>query len=379
MRKNWLEVWKEWCFPISEAPESFLTWAGLSTIASVVKRNVYFPRSYLGSYDIFPFLFVIFVGPPASRKTSALNFTKRVLKRVPSVTIASEAVSDSQFIKFLSETPDGSASILSGEFGVFANVSKEGMFDLLTKFFDADDRHTYSTRKYGNEIVENPCVNLLAATTPEWISTLPRYVIGGGFASRVIFIHETRPRDRAMYYDHIDQSIVESHFLELVKGLGEISQLSGAFKLQDKKTKTFVEDWYRSSIDRPTDPNLEGYQSRKHIHLHKVAMLLSLAESDKLVVGINHFEQALLMLDTIEEKMGRALASVGRNPYSSDLDGVREFVISSASPVSRKTLLARFYRDLTPAELDEILGALVVMGDIKLLSKGDDRSYLASP
>ena len=60
---NWLYRYLDWTLNRSEAQESMIIWSGLFTLASAVKRHVYFPKSLMGSYDIYPNLYVIFIGP----------------------------------------------------------------------------------------------------------------------------------------------------------------------------------------------------------------------------------------------------------------------------------------------------------------------------
>jgi hypothetical protein len=125
-------------------------WSGLFSISAVLKRHVYFPKRILGSYNIFPNLYVIFVGPPAViRKSTTTGYAEDLLsdlvlalngKDFPLISVAATTMSDSKFVETLSQTPDGSITILSSEFGNFMKTSKEAMYDLLTDLFDGNSR-----------------------------------------------------------------------------------------------------------------------------------------------------------------------------------------------------------------------------------------------
>lgn len=365
---SWIEAYKEWTVPRSEAPTSFILWAGFYALASAVKRHVFMPAKLMGSYEIYPNLFIVFVGPPGGpRKSTTIGYAKDLLLDVDHVNVASTATSASKLIDFMEEeTLDGSVSIMSSELGSFVNVSKEEMYDLLTDVFDNPPRYVYSTRMHGTEEVQNPTINLIAATTPSWINEqMPPYVIGGGFASRCIFIYEPAPRRRKMYYDDIGKSDFKGLRDALVHDLKHIGQLRGAFRHESSRLKKQMEEWYVAQSKKPAaDERIEGYLSRKHLHVHKIAMLLSVAESDELVITETHFEAARQLLGVIEDKMPRVFSSVGKNPYSADLEKVFEF-IERQGEVHFGDLMARFYHDVDEDELRKVLSTLQSMGYIR--------------
>lgn len=365
---SWLEAYLDWTVPRSEAPKSFILWAGFYTLASAIRRNVKFPASLLGSYEIYPNLYVIFVGPPGGpRKSTTARYAKTLLREIEHIDIASTASSASKLINIMENTVDGSVSIVSSEFGSFVNVSQEDMYDLLTDIFDCPPEYKYSTRRHGTEVVKNPTINLLAATTPQWVNEqMPAYVIGGGFASRTIFIYEQTPRRRKMYYEDIDAHKLEVLRNALVQDLAHIAHnVTGTFRHANEDVRDAMEGWYKKVSEQVSqDERIEGYLSRKHIHVHKIAMLLSVAESDRLVIEMDHFQRARDILAGIEDRMPRVFSSVGKNPYSSAIEKVRDFVLQQGE-VSHSQLLSRFYADIDKNELNQIIESLLLMEDIE--------------
>ena len=365
---NWLFTYRDWTLPRSEAPESLIVWAGLYTLASVAKRHVYFPKSLMGSYSIYPNLYIIFVGPAGVvRKSTSAGYAEDLLKEISDVSLSSTSTSDSQLVGDLSDIPDGAMSIVSSEFATFINVSAEKMYDLLTDLYDGKLSYEYSTRTHGVELVSEPCLNLLAATTPTWVSNqMPAHVIGGGFTSRVIFVYENKVRQRRLYYD-LDWDHFEKLRAGLVRDLIHIGQLHGKFRHDHIDTKNAMETWYvETSALGSGDEKIEGYFNRKHVHVHKVAMLLSLAERDDLIIDMTHFEAAKMILAGTETKMPRVFSAVGKNPFSADLEGVLDFIGGRTEPVERGALMRRFYHNLPADKLGEILAALMSMEEIEI-------------
>lgn len=364
--QNWLTTFGEWTVPRSEAPESFILWNGLFTLASIARRNVKFPKSIMGSYDIYPNLYIIYIGPPGVvRKSTTVHYSEALLQQLDYINIASTAVSQSELVELLSDTNDGAITILSSEFASFVSVSEGKMYDFLTDVYDGKLKYEYATRSYGKEIVKAPCINMLAATTPQWVNeNMPTYVIGGGFASRTIFIYGNKVRRRKLYYD-IDWKEYEEVEKRLIHDLRLISTLKGEFRHDSEETKDWVEDWYQTFADSgPEGDKLEGYMSRRHLHLHKVAMLLSLSERDDLVVTRPHFEVAIRMLEEIQEKLSRVFSAVGRNPYAADLDAIYDYIADNEK-VSFSRLLSRFYHNLGKAQLQEILDGLKALDRVE--------------
>lgn len=370
---DWIHTYLEWTLDRSESPDTMILWSGLIALSSVLKRRVRVPKKLMGGYDIYPNLYVIFVAPPGvARKSTTVGRSEELLREVDNVYIGSTAVSASKLVADLSETIDGSMTLLPSELGTFMNVSHEEMYDLLTDLFDNKEVYTYSTRMHGVEIVERPCLNFLAATTPRWVEQqMPIHVIGGGFASRCIFIFEDTPRQRRLYYD-IDVKKMDRLKEALVSDLKHISGLEGSFRHDSDKTRKYVEDWYQGLEAESNDagPGIEGYYHRKHLHLHKIAMLLSIAESDSLVLKREHFEKAEAVLKSIEEKMPHALVFAGSNPLAESTWQMWNF-IKEHSPVKETKVFARFMNDLGGGQMHEVLATLVQSGSIERIQRFD--------
>lgn len=376
--KNWLHGFLDWTLPRTESPENILLWTGLSTIASVVKRKVEIPQRMLGGYTLYPYLYIIVVAKPGVvRKTTSIGFSEKLLMKIPDVTLASSATTDSKLVETLSLAPDSAISIVSSEFGTFVGTSKEKMYELLTDLFDGKIKHDYSTRMHGLEVATNPCVNLIAATTPKWIQNQPPDILmGGGFSSRVIFIYETDVRTRHLYYTHVDWSAISKIEEDLLHDLELMATLEGEFQHEDQETQEVMEKWYLDTADNPIeDERVEGYFHRKPTHVQKLAMILSLAERDDLIITKEHFKQALALLEGIEAKMPKALHNPGKNPYSDAIDRVREYIADHKEGVAKKKLMARFYKDLSEAALSDVISALVVMGDVEAKLNGGKPIY----
>lgn len=365
--ENWLRTFGEWTLPRSEAPETFIFWTGLFTLASVVKRKVRVPKRLLGSWEAAPNLYILFIAPAGkARKSTTANYTEELVDLIPSITKAPELITKESLLSQLVKSDDASMCIVAPEFGEFIVKSGTDMFGFLTNMYDGKKNISASTLSRGAEFAERPVVNLLGATTPEWVAeNMPESVIGGGFASRVVFIYEEKVRRRKMYYDDLDFGYLERLHSDLVDDLTHIANnIAGEFTLAPA-AKAFMEDWYEHNADAgdASSNKLSGYFERRPAHIHKVAMLLHLAYSDELEIQQADFEGAIELLGKLEKKLPKVFESIGKNPYTVDIYRILAF-ISEKGRVSKAEVRRNFMHAAEPSKISELIDGLHAAGYI---------------
>lgn len=371
---GWLRAFLEWTLPRSEAPRSMVLWSGLFTLAAVMKRKVFWPEELLGSYTIFPNFYVVFVGEPAVvRKSTTTGYSERLLNSVVTmadkdkITFGGDVTSASKILDSLNASPDSSVCIVASEFSSLVQATPEATYEILTDIFDNRPVLRWKTWAHGDKDIEQPVVNLIAATTPAWISEQPpKYFVGGGLASRILFLLEEKPRQREIYYDHLDGNKLKKLEVALQNDLLHIAQLQGTLTHDAKTTKENIRAWYKKQSPETSDSRTQGYYGRKHVHLHKIAALLSVAERDDLKVTQSHFDEALRLLDYIEERLPKALSTVGANPYTQLMNNILDFVQTHKS-ASFGRIAGRFYLDgMTVEQLRSALQFLVAAEKLKM-------------
>ena len=361
---NWLESYVQWTRPRCESPDTFIMWSGLFALSAALRRHVKIPRELMGGWEIAPNLFVLFVAPPGrARKSTTIGFVADdILAELQRITRAPTIVTGAALVKQLVESDDAALYITSHEFSSLIMKSKIEMFEILTDLFDGKRHIEASTISRGIDFAERPCINLLAATTPRWITeNMPESVIGGGFASRVIFIYEDRVRRRQLYYENLNYKFLDDLKEKLVEDLQHIADnLNGDFKLSDD-AKDFMEVWYRENADVPdADYRLSGYLERRPAHIHKVAMLLRIAQSDTLVIEREDFQKAIYLLEIVEQRLPQVFKEIGKNIHAPDMEQILEFV-KARKKVGRTELLRQFNSAAHPNLLQELITGLIQM------------------
>jgi hypothetical protein len=127
----------EWTLPRSEAPESYIKWAGLFTLSSVLRRKVRIPKSILGSWECPPHLYVMFIAPPGeARKTTTMSYAIDLLDELPDIVKGPAVVTQASLLDKLVESEDSSVYLTAEEFSDLIMKSKGEMFEFLTSMFD---------------------------------------------------------------------------------------------------------------------------------------------------------------------------------------------------------------------------------------------------
>jgi hypothetical protein len=239
----------------------------------------------------------------------------------------------------------------------------------------------------GVEFINAPCINMIAATTPKWVAEkMPAVAIGGGFASRVMFVYVPRtPKEKRRFIYRkelgIDVDQKEMGLLEkdLVHDLAHIAtSVEGSFEIDNVETMKFMNDWFINMEDSGNE-KLQNYIVRKHVHALKLSMLLQIAESDERIITKDKFEAALKIVELTEKELPKVFAGVGKNPYSFDVNDIINFV-NIHPGVSFGDLLKQFRSVATPVVLNELVDGSLQMGllrsemkdQVRILFIGED-------
>lgn len=366
---NWLETFAKWTLPRSESPETFIFWTGLFTLSSAVRRHIWIPKGYMGSWEAAPNLYILFIAQAGkARKSTTANYSEDLLDEIPDITKSPELITKESLLSTIVKSNDGSMCIIAPEFGEFIAKSGPEMYGFLTNMYDGKKKISASTLSRGVELAERPCVNLLGATTPEWVaSNMPESVIGGGYASRVIFIFEDKVRRRKLFYDDLDFNELDKLRVDLVEDLTHIAlNLHGEFKIEEA-AKKWAEQWYGDTADKYTegDYKMHGFYERKPAHVLKVAQLLHVAYSDDLILEQHDIESAVKVIEQIEIRMPDTFQAIGKNKFNVDVKRIYQ-TIKQKGNVTERDLKRQFMHAALPAELDQLLQSLLDAGMILL-------------
>ncbi len=368
MLPNWLEAYLAYTAE-SRSPEEYHLWTGISSIAAVLRRNVLFDMGY---FLLYPNLYIVLVGPAGRcKKSTAMRIGKSVFREIPGVDFTADSTTRERLIQDLATSHKDGMSPLTAHSSEFASLLTSSAMDMvvfLTDIYDCPLEWSHKTKTGGTQKIKAPFLNLLGATTPEWIArAMPLDTIGIGLTSRIIFVYQDTPRlKKAMP----ELSPAQKQLHEMLKhDLAHIATLHHQYKF-DEEAMEFYEDWDMKNLMKPNptnDPRLNGYFERKPMHLIKLAMVLAAATRDDNILTVQDLRHALHLFDKIEPMMTKVFANVGKNPLAVDIEDTFASVLSEKDGCTLGELLDRFKHSVRKDELIEVLDTLVTIGKVQLV------------
>lgn len=390
----------------TESPKIFHIWAALSGVGACLGRRVFYPFA-VG--DIFPNMYVLLVGPPATRKSTAINIMKELVKNNTGVRFAPKdtagqrqglitaihsdteqddlvlqnlAVNDSVSLNafemngerqsFLETQIDlrdrHTLYVTAGEFASFIGNNNENMLTFLIEMFDGTD-YDYQL-KTSKLIIEKPLFNLIGGTTPTSLaSTLPEAAIGQGFMSRIILVFASKK-----------QKSVEEPILDKKAGdtIGEVFKMlhenwDGAIGIT-KTARDAISSFYDKEIEL-SDPRFVHYIERRSTHLKKLATILACSRLSK-EIEEEDIWQADELLKYTEITMPDALGEYGMSPLAGAKQRLLEFLTHAEGAVPITTIYGAMYRDMKKADIISCLNDLQNAGKILRVDTNVGSAYL---
>lgn len=202
-KQGFLRDYFDWTSGTTDAPPHFHLIAGLSCVSAALGRSCYIDLQN----GIYPNLYAVLVAQSSRfRKSTCVNYARRMVNHL---TVTAEIDGNTQeqpltfpdefspegFIGTLSERPTGLFiwSEMASVLAKFGASYMQGMAELLTHLYDCPPHYRRTLRRE-QVAVEDPCVSILAATTPEWLTEhISETTAVGGFLPRFLFVGADEP------------------------------------------------------------------------------------------------------------------------------------------------------------------------------------------
>jgi hypothetical protein len=298
------------------SPRIFRLWSAITTVSGALERKVWTTGA---GGAIYPNLFTLLVGPPASGKTMAIRQTAALWRKLKGLHLSPDNVTKASLIDVLSRSMrtvmNGSTTpyIFSAlaapvsEFGVFFTHYDMEFLSTLTHIYDSPPFHSEERRTTGKVEINKPHLVMLAGTQPDFLATfLPSEAWGQGFTSRLIMIYASR----APQFDIFSPISVNAD--QLVPILEQIFSLKGEF-VWTRSAAEELNTWNRANCPpTPQHSKLLNYNGRRALHTVKLAMISSASRSPELVITVEDFERAKDWLLQAEKTMPDIFASMNQ-------------------------------------------------------------------
>lgn len=385
----------------TETPRLYHVWSALSGVSACLGRRCWYTQS-VG--DLYPNMFIVLVGPPAVRKSTALKMMQKLLRSTTGVRFAPDdtggqrqgilaAMADSdsgkdnspsdQLVKALSEDSTNGMvglAMMNNKLEAIANIEIDArdprtlyvcqselkaflgenntqMTTFLCKMYDGD---AYDYRlKSSSHVLTDALLGMLGCTTPSEIAlALPPQAIGGGFTSRIIFVYADRVHKK-IPRPSVDEG-AGAQIAEVYRHV--FDQMQGPFQESKEAAAMFDEIYMRGIVLK--DPRFVNYVDRRDVHLKKLSMALAASRKSIVIEAIDVKAADQLLLLT-EENMADALGEYGMSPLSAAKQKLLEFVRASTAPIPKDFLWSIMSKDMKLIDFQNVLNELHNTNKIK--------------
>jgi len=374
MRKlsDWIEGYMKFV-DRTEPPLLYHKWTAISAIAGALQRKVWIQW---GRDHLYPNFYIILIGPSGKcRKGTAMKISIPLLRALD-LPLAPEAQTRESLIKTMGEsrrTLEGenmeaqhsSLTVHSEEFGVFMGNDPMLLVADLCDWYDCKDKWEYRTKTQGTDNIFNLYLNMLGATTPDWLQQAfpAEKAVGVGLTSRIIFVVEW---DKRQEVDWNELTPEELHLYEVLwHDLQQIHLMAGEYTVTDE-VREMYRVWYTQHSYRShllEEPHFQGYMARRATHLKKLLIVLRASRGEGFVIEKCDLERALSFLTEVETNMTGAFKGVGSSPISVVCAKVLDFMLTYKK-VPEETLRRKFMMDADARMMDLILETLMKAGQV---------------
>lgn len=322
----------------TENPLAFHRWTLISSIASIMGRNIYLP---FGVDQLFPNMYICLIGPSASRKSHAIAIGRKILTAAQYTKFACSKTSKEKFVEdlaigfdMLNDTEARLTELLSlpeedrapcevlisaGEFEDFMGRNNGEFISMLTNLYDPQPSYSIRKIKSASTYVHQPSINLVAgATNTTFNNTFPPEIAGQGFLSRLMLVYGGGPRQKIAWPRPPEKDIMDYISASLLKIR---KTMTGQFNLSQEAYEALAEIY--TKIEPLDDIRFESYNGRRHVHLLKLCMVYAAADLNK-TIEYKHVIMANTTLVWTEKNMPNALGEFGKSKSGETLTKIVE-------------------------------------------------------
>lgn len=337
----------------SEPPASFHRWSAVSMVGALLGRQCYLP---FGHSHIYPNQYIMIMGSPGTRKSSAINIATKLLRLTGYKRFSSDRTSKERFLMDMSPITDSTdlddildltadepseTYVAIGEFTDFIGQGNMEFVTMLTNLWDCPSSYT-NPKIHGKSVeVNKPVVNILGGNTAQGFTlAFPPEALGNGFLSRLIFVHG-EPTGRKITFPKPPDLVVEASLVERMKEIKK--KIKGEFSVSVEAEAIF-DKIYTEAVEID-DNRFKHYGTRRLTHLIKLCMCIAATEL-RMVIEVEDVLKANALLYHTERKMPKALGEFGKSRYSDISNTILDILSQTKKPLNANEIFKLVSQDI---------------------------------
>ena len=342
----------------TEAPMFYHRWSALSMIGAFLGRDFYLP---FGHSTLYPNMYVMLIGEPGTRKSTAIKLAKKVITSSGYKSISSDKTSKEKFILDLAEqnAPETTDDILDSnlwgegndsyaemyiacdEFNDFIGLGNLEFISLLGNLWDFSGTFTLRNKNSKSVSVQDPTISILGGNTAtSFANAFPPDVLGQGFFSRLLLIHG-EPTGKKIPFP---EAPTQEQVAEVIDSLQRIKQTCVGPASISAEAKDLLEYIYINSKGLE-DPRFISYSNRRFTHLLKLLLLIS-ASHYRNEIQLEDVVEANTILTHTENLMPKALGHFGRARNAEVTHKIMATLRNNGGPMSMQEIWVVLQTDL---------------------------------
>lgn len=299
---------------LTDAPLEFHLGGALTSLSTCCGAKIVYPG--YGGRRQWANLYTLLIAPSGLyRKSTSVGIAEDIVAAVDPDLILSGEQSREKFLALLKTNPNVMYPI--SEFAAVLSMwnrdYSQGFREIVVDLFDCRQEYNRQTLKDGKITIIQPSLNILAASTLDWLKEkLTEGDLRGGLMGRFIIIPGCNKTDDPGLHPGYDKDARN----ELIAYLKRIRTIEQSW-VDVSRILTEYNDWVRKAekdLAKDFNPELLGFQSRLASHVLKLAVLLCISDQPepvkKYVINNETLEKATILGKWLIEQAS-TLASTG--------------------------------------------------------------------
>lgn len=378
----------------TEPPLIYHRWSLISVLGAQLGRQCWLP---FGPQRIFPNQYIMLIGTPGARKSTAIKTAKRLLAHSGYTTFSAEKTSKEKFLLDLQGDQNAQAGetvttlfgggsdnqppremfICADEFNEFVGSGNVEFLSMLGALWDWDEPEvSYKQRLKSSKSADiyQPTINILSGNTHAgFAQAFPVDVLGQGFMSRLVLIY-SEPSGRKITIPTVPPSIILENitreFAEIKQKMhGPLSLSREAFSALDTIYKTWPE---------LEDTRFKHYSTRRLTHLIKNCIVMAAARQS-MEIQVADVMLANTVLTYAELHMSKGMGELGRKKGSDASTIIMNVLYEAVEPMEVIDIWKKVSKDVDNlAQLGSLLNDLQAAERIQVvqISGSKQRGFL---
>lgn len=371
-----------------EVPTIYNRWCPIAAIGALLSRQCWFEH---GHWTLYPNMYIMLIGEPATRKTTAIDLSRKILRRTGYDRFSADRTSKERFLIDLRPSTDEDLSsqdiddliemkiddpsdrfVVADEFTDFVGKHNLEFLTMLSRLWDNLDSYKHPKINGASIVVDKPTVSILSGSQPEMLySAFPPEAIGQGIMSRFIMVYAQPTGIKVDFPDPPSAKAIAA----LTERLNQIKQqVLGPVKLS-ATAKIILGEMYKNAVG-VDDFRFKHYNNRRFTHLLKLSMIFA-AMDCRTIIGVEDAVRANTLLHVTESRMPRALGEFGKSKNSDVANKILGILTHYNQPVSANRLFKELANEVdNKPQLIDILFNMQQAEKIKSLTLNGKQGFV---